>query len=396
MESMLTKFIEESGKRFDKNEAQLQKYEVLLQNQSVSIRNLETQMRQIHNILVGRVQGILSSDTDKNLKERFNAIMLRSGKELKGASKEGETKEKLEDEKEGRTKCVATQCCGTGAEIDKNAHVATNDDTTLPYPHRVQKKRLDKQFGKFMDMFRSLHINIPFVDMLEQMSKYAKFLKEIITKKRRFEEHETVMLMEECSALLLKKLPQKLRDPKSFTIPCTIGNVHFAKVLCDLGASVNLMPFSIYKKLGLGEVKPTIIHLQLVDRSIKYLRGVVEDVLIKVDKLFFLVDFIVLDMEEDQEVPLLLERPFRATGRTLIDVHKGKLILRVENEQVEFNVFDTMKCPPKLDTCFEISIPDDKVAETLEEKILVLPLEKCVSILGLWRRKLRIRGKESN
>ncbi|XP_031252027.1 uncharacterized protein LOC116109930 [Pistacia vera] len=214
--------------------------------------------------------------------------------------------------------------------------------------------------------------------MLKQMPKYAKFLKEIITKNRRFEEHEMVMLTEECSALLLKKLPQKLRDPGSFTIPYTIGNVHFDKVLCDLGASVNLMQFSIYKKLGLREVKPTIVHLQLADRSIKYPKGVVEDVLIKVDKLFFPVDFIVLDMEEDREVPLILRRPFLATGRTLIDVHKGKLILRVENEKVEFNVFDTMKCPPKLDTCIEISILDDKVAETLEEKYPRLLLEKCV------------------
>ncbi|XP_031281923.1 uncharacterized protein LOC116140429 [Pistacia vera] len=214
--------------------------------------------------------------------------------------------------------------------------------------------------------------------MLEQMPKYAKFLKEIITKKRRFEEHEAVMLTEECSTLLLKKLPQNLRDPGSFTIPCTIGNVHFDKVLCDLGASVNLMPFSIYKKLGLREVKPTIVHLQLADRSIKYPRGVVEEVLIKVDKLIFPVDFIILDMEEDREVPLILGRPFLATGKTLIDVHKGKLILRVEDEQVEFNVFDTMKCPPKLDTCFEISILDDKVAATLEEKYPRLPLEKCV------------------
>ncbi|XP_031270008.1 uncharacterized protein LOC116128425 [Pistacia vera] len=351
MESVLTKFMEELGKRFDKNEAQLQKYEVLLQNQFASIRNLETQMGQIHNILAGRVQGTLPSDIDKNLKERVNAIMLRSGKELKEIRKEEETKEKLEEGKEG-----------TGTEIDKNAHVATNDDKTLSYPHRVQKQRLDKQFGKFMDMFRILHINIPFVDMLEQMPKYAKFLKEIITKKKRFEEHETVMLTEECSVLLLKKLPQKLKDPGSFTIPCTIGNVHFEKVLCDLGASVNLMPFSIYKKLGLEGVKPTTVHLQLADKSIKYPRGVVEDVLIKVDKLIFPVDFIVLDMEEDREVPLILGRPFLATGKTSIDVHQGKLILRVEDEQVEFNVFDVMKYPSlREDTCFKISILDDKI-----------------------------------
>lgn len=269
-------------------------------------------------------------------------------------------------------------CRGTEAKLGRRTSDAPLDNATLPYPHRIQKQKLDKQFGKFMDIFRSLHINIPFVDMLEQMPKYVKFLKEILTNKRKFEEHETVMLTEECSALLLKKLPPKLRDPGSFTIPCTIGNVHFDKVLCDLGASVNLMPFSIYKKLGLGEVKPTTVHLQLADRSIKYPRGVVEDVLIKVDKLIFPVDFIVLDMEEDREVPLILGRPFLATSRTLIDVHQGKLILRVEDEQVEFTVFDAMKHPSELDTCFKISVLDNVMAKNVEESYTISPLENCL------------------
>ncbi|XP_031283987.1 uncharacterized protein LOC116142714 [Pistacia vera] len=172
--------------------------------------------------------------------------MLRSSKELKEASKEGETREKLEDEKDGRTKCTVIQCCGTGAEIDKNAHATMKDDTTLPYPHRVQKQRLDKQFGKFMDMFRTLHINIHFVDMLEQIPKYAKFVNEILTKKRRLQEHETVKFTKECSALLQKKLPLKSRDLGSFSIPCTIGSFYFDKALCALRASIKLMPFSIF------------------------------------------------------------------------------------------------------------------------------------------------------
>ncbi|KAL5569995.1 hypothetical protein UlMin_026570 [Ulmus minor] len=145
------------------------------------------------------------------------------------------------------------------------------------------------------------------------MPKYAKFLKEVLSNKRRLEVNEKVMLTEECSAILQRKLPQKLKDPGSFTIPCTIGDFEFDKVLCDLGASINLMPLSIFRKLGLGEVKPTTVSLQLADRSIKHPRGIIEDVLVKVDKFIFPADFIVLDMEEDREVPLILGRPFLAT-----------------------------------------------------------------------------------
>ncbi|KAL5572989.1 hypothetical protein UlMin_022586 [Ulmus minor] len=145
------------------------------------------------------------------------------------------------------------------------------------------------------------------------MPKYANFLKEVLSNKRRLEGNEKVMLTEECSAILQRKLPQKLKDPGSFPIPCTIGDFEFDKVLCDLGASINLMPLSIFRKLGLGEVKPTTVTLQLADRSIKHPRGIIEDVLVKVDKFIFPADFIVLDMEEDREVPLILGRPFLAT-----------------------------------------------------------------------------------
>ncbi|KAL5579998.1 hypothetical protein UlMin_012440 [Ulmus minor] len=210
------------------------------------------------------------------------------------------------------------------------------------------------------------------------MPKYAKFLKDVLSNKRKFADSEKVMLTEECSAILQRKLPPKLKDPGSFTIPCTIGDFNFDKVLCDLGASVNLMPFSIFKKLGLGEVKPTLVSLQLADRSIKHPRGVVEDVLIKVDKFIFPADFIVLDMEEDREVPLILGRPFLATGRTPIDVHQGKLILRVQDEQVTFNLFEAMKFPSNMDSCFAISVLNRVVTETFHENFPISPLENCI------------------
>ena len=166
--------------------------------------------------------------------------------------------------------------------------------------HRgLKKKKLDEQFAKFLEIFKKIHINIPFADALEQMPNYAKFIKDVMSKKRKLHEFETVKLTEECSAILQRKLPQKLKDPGSFTIPCVIGGSRINKALCDLGASINLMPFSIYRTLELGEVKPSTITLQLADRSLTYPRGIVEDVLVKVDRFIFPADFVILDMEED-------------------------------------------------------------------------------------------------
>ena len=120
---------------------------------------------------------------------------------------------------------------------------------------------MDKQFGKFMDIFKKLHINIPFAEALKQMPGYVKFMKDVLSKKRKLGDYETVTLLEECNAILQKKLPPKLKDSGSFTIPCAIRNTVFERALCDLGASINLMPWSIFKKLKLGEVRPTTVTL---------------------------------------------------------------------------------------------------------------------------------------
>ncbi|GKU88727.1 hypothetical protein SLEP1_g2957 [Rubroshorea leprosula] len=263
--------------------------EIRFQNQDAVIQNIETQLGQIADMVSGRVQGGLPSNSEKNPREQLKAITLRSGKELKEV-----------EQSDGKEE---------GVEASESKQ-------------EEEPKRL------FHD---------------PNMPSYAKFLKEILANKRKLEEFEMVKLNEECSAILQNKLPPKLKDPGSFSIPCIIGNVNFDKALCDLGASINLMPFHVFRKLGLGEPTPTTVSLQLADRSIKYPRGVVEDVLVKVDKFIFPVDFIVLDMEEDFEMPLILGRPFLATGRALIDVQQGKLSLRIHDEEIVFNVFDAMK-----------------------------------------------------
>ncbi|KAL8511190.1 hypothetical protein ACS0TY_017857 [Phlomoides rotata] len=175
------------------------------------------------------------------------------------------------------------------------------------------------------------------------MPHYAKFLKDIMSNKRRMGEYETVTLTEECSAILQAKLPPKLKDPDSFTLPCKIGKDGKYRALCDLGASINLMPLSLFKTLGLGELKPTTMNLQLADRTVTYPRGIVEDVLVKIDKFIFPVDFVVLDMVEDRSIPLILGRPFLATGGTMIDVRNGELTLDVNGKKVSFNILKAMK-----------------------------------------------------
>jgi len=147
---------------------------------------------------------------------------------------------------------------------------------------------------------------MPFTEALEQMSTYAKFMKELLTKKRKLPEQETVELEAGFSAIIQKSLPQKSRDLESFTLPVTIGNLTVERSLLDLGASINLIPLSMPKKIGDVEVRPTRMTLQLANRSIKYPYGIVEDLIVKVNKFLFPVDFLVMDMEEDTEVPLTL------------------------------------------------------------------------------------------
>ncbi|XP_017431827.1 uncharacterized protein LOC108339197 [Vigna angularis] len=139
---------------------------------------------------------------------------------------------------------------------------------------------------------------MPLTEALQQIPAYAKHMKQFLKEKKYIDEEKTEV-QGNCSAILQKTLPPKFKDPGSFTIPCTIGNHDIGKTLVDLGANINLMPLFMLKKIGGLEVKPTKAILQMADRSIKHPYGVVEDVVVKIDKLKFLVDFVVMEMEEN-------------------------------------------------------------------------------------------------
>ena len=168
-------------------------------------------------------------------------------------------------------------------------------------------------------MLKQLTINAPLVEALEQMPGYDKFMKDFMTKKIEVS-YELKANIHHCSTISIRTLVQKKPDPGAFTIPCTIGTMEFAKALCDLGASINLIQLAIYRKLGLGNPTPTNMRLMMADRSVKRPIGILYDVLVKVARFIFPLYFFILDYEVDLEVPIILSRPFLVIGSMLIDL----------------------------------------------------------------------------
>ncbi|KAL7607313.1 hypothetical protein Lser_V15G19909 [Lactuca serriola] len=177
-----------------------------------------------------------------------------------------------------------------------------------------------------------------FIEAIAQMPKYKSFLKELLTNKRKMNEVSEVILNENCSAAMMNKLPMKMGDPRSLTLPCQFGNLDTCYTLADLGASVNIMPYSFFKKLNLPEPKPIHMAIHLANKTVTYPRGICEDLLVKLDKLVFPVDFIILDMEEDHKVSIILGRPFLNTTCAIVDVQESKPTLRVGDDSVTFGV----------------------------------------------------------
>ncbi|XP_009619753.1 uncharacterized protein [Nicotiana tomentosiformis] len=279
-----------------------------------------------------RAPGALPADTKKNPKETIKAVFLWSGKTL------AEPKAKPRDEKEiNSTKIAKEQKIGeslpkenvNNKDVDKqkvnNAVEESKHMPLLPFPQKMKREKLDKCFRKFLEMLKQLYVNIPCTEVFTQIPAYAKFLKKILSSKKKLEEMKVVKLNAHCSSIIHNKIPKKCGDPGSFTIPCSLGSEKFDKGLCDSDASINLMPLSMFKKLEgeLGVIKSVPVSLQLADQTTIIPEGIVEDILVRVDKYVFPVDFIVVDMEENKEVPLIMGRPFLCTGRAILDIYEG-------------------------------------------------------------------------
>nr|GEW12562.1 reverse transcriptase domain-containing protein [Tanacetum cinerariifolium] len=214
----------------------------------------------------------------------------------------------------------------------------------IPYPSRFQDQKLqDKtndQKEKFFKIFQDLNFNISFADALILMPKFGPSIKSLLTNKDKLFVLARTQLNEHCSAVFLKKFPKKLGDPGKFLIPCDFPEMNECLALADLDASINLMPLSVWNKISLSELIPTLMTLKLADRSISRPIGVTKDVYVKVGKFYFSADFVVVDFDADPRVPLILRRSFLKTGRALIDVFEEELTLQYSQEVLGFsNVF---------------------------------------------------------
>nr|GFA89706.1 reverse transcriptase domain-containing protein [Tanacetum cinerariifolium] len=234
-------------------------------------------------------------------------------------------------------------------QVDKPAEepsvVIPKAKANLPYLSRLQKEKLrekdDILAAKFMEIFRDLHFEHSFADALIHMPKFAPMFKKLLNNKEKLIELTKMHLNKNCLTVVLKKLSEKLGDPGRFLIPCDFTGLDNCLALADLGASINLLPLSIWKKLRLPTLNDTKMVLELADRIISKPSSVVENVFVKVGKFYFPADFVILDIVADPRVPLILGRPFLSTAHALIDVYEGEITLRHDDQSLTLKCGDT-------------------------------------------------------
>ncbi|GJS58714.1 reverse transcriptase domain-containing protein [Tanacetum coccineum] len=237
----------------------------------------------------------------------------------------------------------------------------------ISFPQRLRKEKIEAQYGKFLDMIRAVRINVPLIDVLARMPNYGKFLKELISNKHKIEQISAAFFSDESSAMIQNKVPPKLEDPRSFLIPCNFNKTFSYNALADLGASINLMPYSLYAKLSLETLKHTRMSVRLADRSFQYPIRIAENMLIVVGKFTFPADFVILKMEEDNKVPLILGRPFLHSTDTVIRVKQKQPNLGVGTERMIFNIDSAIKHSySNDDTCFNIDVIDEILEEDFD------------------------------
>ncbi|KAK8659148.1 hypothetical protein V6N13_029358 [Hibiscus sabdariffa] len=336
-----------------------------IQNQNqIHFQEIDKQISQLAQT-VGRLEsrGKLPSQTENNPKENVSAITLRSGTTIEPPTQK--QKEKGPTNPDSQEEDGATTEEGTPTvEPEQSPYVEPP-----PFPSRFLKKDKQAEEKDILDIFRKVELNILLLEVIRKISRYARFLKDLCTNKRKLMGHEKINLGENVSAVLTRRLSPKLKDQGMFTIPCKIGKVGIKRAMCDLGASINVMPLSIYNTLSDDALKETRITVKLADRSIVYPEGVLENVLVQVNELIFPADFYVIDMKSnhtDNSPEILLDRPFLSTANVKIEVRSGMLTLECNGKVVKFNVYKAMRYPKEIESINFVDMFDPVIHEFIE------------------------------
>ncbi|GAU21677.1 hypothetical protein TSUD_242490 [Trifolium subterraneum] len=312
--------LEETMKKFMEQQHKFQQdVQIYQRGNDAVLRNLETQIGQIARQVASNNSqpGSFAANTEPNPKEQCKSIMTRSGKEIGVRIGDNLRTERAvvdaREQEEEKTEESGEKEDSTRKLKDKNNMQKNPTTQHLPYPPVPTKKDKERQYARFLDIFKRLQISLPFSEALEQMPTYAKFMKEILTKKRSINEEETIQLDASCSAIIQRTLPTKEKDPGRVTLPVTIG--------------------------------------------------IAEDVLVKVDKFMFPIDFVVMDIEEDDDVPLILGRSFMKTARMMIDIDDGVMKVRVQDEEVSFDLWEAMKHPKEKSVCCKLDATEEAILD---------------------------------
>jgi len=350
----------------------------LKQTMEATNQNLQNQIRQMANELnqMKSQQGSSNLLAQTVINPRnVSVITLRSGKQIQGlgdAKKDDDKDNEVVPDNESGGSDEATQATSETPKPSHNSRLVSPNTSSEnsspysplpPYPNRLKPKtkKMEELDKEILNTFTKVEINIPLLDVVRQIPKYAKFLKELCTHKRRVIDKEVVNMGRNVSSLIKKpvvRMSQKCKDPGMFSIPCIIGSTKFDNAMLDLGASINVMPLLVFTSLHLGSLKSTGVVIQLANRSTVNPAGVLEDVLVHVDKLIFPADFYILDMKDEgmSSTTIILGRSFMMTTRTKIDVHAGSLTMEIGDEKVQFNVLEAMKHPTEDHSLFCIDL----------------------------------------
>ncbi|XP_015948800.1 uncharacterized protein LOC107473722 [Arachis duranensis] len=290
-----------------------------IKNQGETIKKLEFQVGYLSE-RIPKPTDSFPSDTEKNPRGEAKKVRWEDCKMVTTSDKETEDKQSTLSEQPEDTSIEKEEKDHLELEISQQELLRLY----APFPQLLNGAVGKRIYSRFLDLFAFLHVNIPFIKALQQMPAYIKYMKELLPRKSSLKGGQTIVMNKECSALIQPELPAKRKDPGSSHISCGIGETMFDRALCDLGASINLMPLFLVKRLQINEIMPTDVVIGLADKTQKQTIGVVENVLLKVGKYFLPTDFVILDMKET---------------RALIDVEQGELILRIHDERLSFNVF---------------------------------------------------------